>query len=199
MKKALFYILPFITILVFLTSSTSAITIGFDPVSQTLSAGTSANVELVISGLVDGAAPSLGAFDLDISYNPVILSLTGATFGDPILGDQLDIWGLGGNPMGVSAVSPGVENIFEVSLDWPWDLDDYQVDTFVLASLTFDTLSLGTSPLDLSINDLSDAWGEPLFADIQGGSVNVVPEPSTLLLLGSGLAGIVFLRRKRGR
>lgn len=32
---------------------------------------------------------------------------------------------------------------------------------------------------------------------IIGGSINVVPEPSTLLLLCSGLAGLVVLRRKR--
>jgi hypothetical protein len=72
----------------------------------------------------------------------------------------------------------------------------YQAGSFVLASLTFDTLALGTSPLDISINALGDAWGNPLTADIQGGNVNVapVPEPATIVLISIGLASLVGTR-----
>ena len=41
-----------------------------------------------------------------------------------------------------------------------------------------------------------DAVGDPLAADIQSGGVSAVPEPATMLLLGSGLVRVVFLRRK---
>ncbi|MBE9570835.1 MAG: PEP-CTERM sorting domain-containing protein [Proteobacteria bacterium] len=41
------------------------------------------------------------------------------------------------------------------------------------------------------------ANGDSLTAYRQSGSINVVPEPATILLLGSGLAGLGFLRKKK--
>lgn len=45
--------------------------------------------------------------------------------------------------------------------------------------------------------DFFPSWG--YLSDFQIQSTSVVPEPATLLLLGSGLAGIGFWRRKKGR
>lgn len=196
MKRWLFFSLALVMLSVFIPTTSQAITIGFDPVSQEVYVGSPADVELVISGLGNGTWPSVGIFDLDISFDPSILDFASATFGDPVLGDQLDIWDLGGNPMDASITSPGVLNIYEVSLDLPWDLDDFQADSFTLATLTFDTLAVGTSSLDISINALGDAWGDPLSADVLSGSISPIPEPSTMLLVSCGLVGLVGFRRR---
>jgi len=62
-----------------------AILLAFTPSSQTVVSGSTASVSLSIAGL-DGAT-ALGGFDLDLSFNPAILSLLGMSFGDPSLGD----------------------------------------------------------------------------------------------------------------
>jgi len=195
-KKALFLavVLGFV---VFFSISALAITIGFEPVSQEVGVGDPASVNLVISGLGDYSEPSLGTFDLDIHFDPTILAFDSATFGDPVLGDQLDIWGLGLNPMGASITSPGVLDIWEVSLDTADDLNNFQAGSFTLATLTFSTLTVGTSPLEIIINSLGDAYGNPLSADVQSGNISPVPEPATFILIGFGLGGIGILRRRK--
>ena len=182
-----------LALMIFFAPSSEAITIGFDPLSQSVSIGSPANVALEISGLGDNVPPSLGTYDVDIAYDSAILTLGTVTFGN-----QLDLFGLGS----IQLVTPGVGtvNIFELSLDLPDDLNSLQADSFALAYLSLDTLALGTSPLNLSINALGDALGEPLIADIQSGRIDVVsgaiPEPSTLILVGGGLVGLRSLRKR---
>lgn len=197
-----------LTLFVLSPGPSHAISIGFDPVSQDVFFGNQAMVDIVISGLGDGDAPSLGAFDFVLGFDPSILALSSVVFGDPLLGDQLDLFAIGANPMGASESTPGEWNLFEVSLDLPMDLEDLQAGTFVLASLTFDTLALGTSGLDLFPGLIEpvfgDAYGEPLEYTIDPGSITVVegtapvPEPGTILLLGSGLLGLAGLRKRFG-
>jgi len=94
---------------------------------------------------------------------------------------------------------PGSVNLYEASLDFPWDLEDYQAGDFTLATLNVDALVLGTSSLAISHYILSDAWGGSLDADLETGSISPVPEPGALRLLGSGLFILMVWRRKMGR
>ena len=202
MKKALFLavVLGFV---VFFSLSALAITIGFEPASQEVVVGDPASVNLVISGLGDGEWPSLGGFDLFIEYDPTILALSDVSFGDPTLGDQLDVSG-DGSYYDHSSHSFNVEYLFGLSYNLPWDLNDLQKPSFVLATLTFDTLSVGTSPLEIVDPNppffesrLADEWGFALDFERESGSVSPVPEPATFILIGFGLGGIGILRRKK--
>jgi hypothetical protein len=172
-------------------SPTLAITVDFVPATPTVGVGQSVAVDIVISGLTAGQPPSVGAFDLDVSFAPNILVPTGVSFG-PFLGDPALLEAL----TSVS-VSPGLVDFAEVSLLLPAELDALQPASFALATLSFDTLAGGTSPLTFSQIVLADAFGGTLTASVGGGSINVVvPEPGTLLLLGAAMAGLMFVRRR---
>jgi len=180
-----------------LPSSAYAVTLAFEPLSQQANLGDPLDVAVRISGLASLAPPSLSTFDLDVTFDPAILAYTGAEFGDPLLGDQLDLFALGS----LSGETPalGAVNLFEVSLDLPEDLDSLQAASFVLFTLHFDALSPGTSALALSVNELGDAVGDPLVVDLVAGSVNVVPEPGGAQLFAPGLVLLATWRRRARR
>jgi hypothetical protein len=169
-----------------------AISLNLVPSPQTTFLGNTIDVAVTISDLGNGVAPSLSTYDLDISFDNTILDFNSVAFGDPVLGDQLDLFL--GSLTESEEPSLGVVNLFELSLDLSQDLDSFQADSFTLATLTFDTIATGISPLNLSIVDLGDAFGAPLEAEaeVDDRSVTVssrplgIPEPS-FSLVGFGL------------
>jgi len=212
MKKLIVVPVVFLMLVFCNTNVSQAVTLGFYPVSQDVLVGDPADVELVISGLGDYSPDSLSAFDLDIGFDPTILGFDSVTFGS-CLGDPCSVE----TSHGFTDYGTGTVNIWELSWlyanqasdsfydplvpgsGYPPYLDDIQPSSFTLATLTFDTLALGTSFLDITINlcGLGDAYGDPLSADLLSGSISVVPEPATLLLLGSGLVGLGYLRKRK--
>jgi len=118
---------------------------------------TNFNSLLVISGLTAGAAPSVSVFDLDVSFNPTILSFGSVAFGDPVLGDQLDLLGLGSFTSTIVGVD--TVNLLELSFDPAAVLNALQPGDFTLATLTFNTLANGISSLGVVVNALGDSNG----------------------------------------
>lgn len=194
------YIAVIVTVALLMgASATEGATISF-VVTPQAAPGTDVEVALQISDLVDFAAPSLGVFDLDINFDPAILAPSAVVFGDPILGDQLDLFGFGA--VTAFVFGAGVVNLFELSFDTEADLNALQAGAFTLATLTFAPLAPGTSTLAVSVNALGDAAGVPLGATLVDSSVAVdvaVPEPGGLVLVGAGLGALAISRRRRAQ
>jgi hypothetical protein len=177
--------------------SQASITVSFSPVSQI---GNTVNVGIFVSGLDAGIAPSLGLYDFDINFDINHLNFSGATFGDEVLGDELDLFNSGLNQTTANLLSPGVLNLAEYSLDSVEDLNNLQADGFTLATLSFSSLNLDVSFLQITVNALGDADGNPLNAQVSASTpVSTVPLPSAFVMLLSGLVSLIIPATKRNR
>jgi hypothetical protein len=170
------------------------ITLSLEPETETVGVGDLFNVSVVISGLGTSSAPSLGAFDIGLFFDSLLLAVDSVSIGDPVQGDQLDLQGFG-TFSGGGAITGGW-NIFEISLDSADDLNTMQLDSFVLATVTFEALDVGIGDLSMSIDlpwGLADAYGAPLTATLEGASVAIVPLPAAVWLgmLGLGMVGAI--------
>lgn len=148
-----------------------------------------------ISGLGDFTAPSLGNYDLILTYEPTVLQFDSVAYGDAVLGNMLDLTGFGTLQFDMDMF--GSVNVFEISLDDIVTLETLQPGAFSLFTVSFNPVGQGYSPLVLSVNSIGDALGDPLTPAIQSATVTVVPEPSSFLLVGAALGGLAFLRRIR--
>jgi hypothetical protein len=164
------------------------------PATQTVNLGNTATVTIDYSG------GYVGDYDLDISWNATILSLASISYGS-----QLG----GGSPNSIQnfpVAGAGTVNASEISLLTPAGLIALQPgQTASLLSLVFNTLSVGTSAVDISFNAIGDELGNALAPPLQQGSItvvqggpNVIPEPSTIMLLTTA-AGLIALRLRKRR
>jgi len=159
-------------------------------------------LDLTVSGLAAGAAPSLGAWFINISYDPAVFSIAGSgvTFG-PLLGDSSVPEAI----EGVDASTPGLVKLNQTSFLPEATLDALQPASFSLATLEFTGVALGTSVFDFTLTDLSDAAFPANSIAVAGtvtADVSVVPEPSTFTLFGVGvfaLIGLATHRRSKNR
>lgn len=170
-----------------------------DPVNQDVAVGGTAAVNIVVAGL-NQPDEAIGGFSLTLGFNGTLLQ--GLTFTN-VPGGQF-----GANPDDFSGgFAVGSLDLFFVA-DVTADqgaLAGLQGSSFVLASLTFEGLVAGLSPLTLSNVVLSNWDGSADFDDVgtRNGQICVggnctVPEPASyaLALVALGAAGLARRRAK---
>lgn len=174
--KSYFFSLILGSLSTVLTANIShAVSLSVSSSSISVLPGDSVSAEIAVSGLGDMTSPSLSAYDLNLGFNSSLLTFDGITYGDPLLGNQLELGGLEsikGSPL---VQGNTVRDIFEISLDFSSELVNFQISDFILATLVFDVISDGNASFSLDIITLVDENNNSLVS---------VPEPSS--------RGIVF-------
>ena len=188
MMKTFLHKIAIASVLLLGINNASAIpSLNFSPVDSFASVGDTVLVDLTIT--LD-PLESLGDFDISFAFDPSIVSLTGITFGT-----GLDVFSLGSIQGSTIDNTAGTGNIAEISLDFSWDLQDFQLDTFTLATLEFSADAIGLTDLTITSAILGDEFGDALGYLASTGSICVdcnvaVPEPGVLVLLTLGLIGM---------
>jgi len=185
------------TLLLLSASANATPIFSFDALHTTTNIGDSVTVDLIVSL---GDLEALGNYDLSIDFDPTMVNVTNITFGS-----GLDIWGNGDNFTDSMIDNVlGRANVAEISNDFWWDLEDFQANSFTLASLSFHGLAAGETQLAYRDEILGDAHGLHFSGwATKYGSITVaqesisIPEPVSLILFGLAIVGLRYSRFAR--
>ena len=170
--------------------------LSLDPPAQTSYSSDIVSVSIIIADLGHLVPLSLSAFDLNIEFDPSVLSYTGYS-----LFDQLgDVGFFDAEDFSLGEDSPGFVNISEVSYLPNSDLWNLQPSSFVLAELFFSVnalVSTQTTNLSFESIDLVDVNGDTInISAVNNASITAtVSSPASLLLMSMALI-VMFVRQK---
>jgi hypothetical protein len=166
--------------IIFAYTQSFAAMVSVVPTEQTIRIGETASVDIILSDYGD-ADPELTEAQFELAFDNSILSFV-----------QGSIW-YAADPPDFYQQSPGFVygEILGIT-QTPQPTDD-----FVIATLIFTGTAVGESQLDLNQSLSTFIDGTPIQIDAwSNGSITVVPVPPAVLMLGSGLIGMLGIRRR---
>lgn len=175
-----------------------AATLSLAPGTISVMPSGSFSIDLVIAGLGDLDAPSVGDFDIDVGFDPLALSLIGfdlgTELGDLTLGEAIDV--------SFGEIAAGLVNVAQVSFLSDAELNTTQPDTFVLATFEFTVSGLAggeSTVIDIaSVWSLGDALGNPIpVTQVSSAVVTAIPVPAALWGFAAGIAWLAGMSNRR--
>lgn len=162
-----------------------------DPLVSIVAAPTPAVLgsPLVLDVQIAGALDLYG-FQFTLSFDPNLLQATGVTEGSFLADAGPTSFGVGG----INNATGTVSFIFDSLLGATPGVSG----NGLLASIGFNTMQVGVSGLSFSNALFLDSNLNTLLVQLQNASLQVVPEPSALVLFALGMVGLAGLRLKRG-
>ena len=165
--------------------------VSIEPALNTVATGSSFFLDINITGVTD-----LFSFSFDLSYDPALLA-----FNEIVEGGFLQSAGGTFFSAGDPPAAGSVTNIFDVLLGAVPGVDG----DGTLARINFTALGAGTSTVSLSNLFMLDSTISGISASTLDASVTAsvptaspIPEPGTMVLVGSGLLAAWRGRRKLG-
>ena len=181
-------VLPGICLMLTLCPLQAAQILSISPAAQTVSAGQTLSVNVLLGGIVSGTS-NVGAFDLHLDFSATVLTPTGVSFG-PSLGNPSLL-----EAFASSTLLPGEVQFAEASLLTPAMLAAMQGSSVTLATIGFRATGSGSTMLTFTQTVVDDPLGNKLTITSVPASVTAVPEPSGIEL--AALAAWVFICKRR--
>lgn len=190
-----------------------ALSLSLIPQNEIVGAGSSGFFSLLYSSAPGELRPVLGAFDLEIAFDPSVATFKNIFFpvvqsaGKYGLGKADTVMGVGSDPLSetdiiLDATSPGGLRLGVVSLLFSDDLailqSQVQPGPLRLATIEFQTINELNLSTEMTIQPdvlLANADGDALTGvTLNHATLSTVPEPSTIFLVASGLVSLLVWR-----
>lgn len=185
MKKVFKVIFSIILCLVLWNAGVQAATVTFNPVNPTVSLGSNFSMDIVGLGF-----PVTEGGGVNLLYNPSVVNVLNVSINGAV-------WNFVNSPGTINNIAGSLSSLYVSA----WSAGPGNL---TIASIGFQAVGTGISNLLLSEYSLNPwaSGGNQINPTFVNGSVTVVPavipEPASILLVGTGLAGLIAAARKKG-
>lgn len=192
MVRTLILSLP-VLLAVALTGPARAATISLLPSDVNPPVGGTFSLDIMVDGLGASGAPSVGGFQIDLSFDGGLLAGQSVSFGSAL--------GTGSQVFTSESIGAGSVTLNAVSLLAPATLDALQGASVLLGSVAFQRLDAAAGTIGFGSVLLSDSFGSAINVTAATGASmgTAVPEPTAALVFAVGTLVVASALRGRQR